>query len=162
MFWAITLDFGHFHLGVRRCQFNSPPKNGWAETATDLLAAEGATNENPAVNYIIHHVGEELPANERSTTGRFDMVPVTSRTTKLFLGVRIQCAAGGTAAEFVVKRAPDEGHATLTAIVGGERRVERVVPLPPRPVRELLGEELAIAGSDDVYEAALAALMGLA
>jgi hypothetical protein len=72
-------------------QFNSPPQNGWADTVTALLTAQGATNENPAVNYIIHHVGEEFPAGERSTSGRFDMVPVTSRTTKLFLGLRTQC-----------------------------------------------------------------------
>jgi hypothetical protein len=38
----------------------------------------------------------------------------------------------------------------------------RVVPLPALGIRELLGEELAIAGNDRVYEAALGALMGLA
>jgi hypothetical protein len=72
-------------------QFNTPSKDGWADTVAELISAEGATNENPAVNYIIHHVGEELPAGERNTSGRFDMVPVTSRTTKLFLGLRTQC-----------------------------------------------------------------------
>jgi len=72
-------------------QFNAPSQNGWADTVTALLTAEGATNENPAVNYVIHHVGEEFPAGERNTSGRFDMVPVTSRTTKLFLGLRTQC-----------------------------------------------------------------------
>jgi hypothetical protein len=72
-------------------QFNSPPKNGWADTVTELLSAEGATNESPATNFILHHIGEELPAGERAAQGRFDMVPVTSRTTKLFLGLRTQC-----------------------------------------------------------------------
>jgi hypothetical protein len=72
-------------------QFNNPAKNGWVETVIELISAEGATNENPAVNYLIHHVGEELPAGERSSQGRFDMVPATSRTTKLFLGLRTQC-----------------------------------------------------------------------
>lgn len=70
--------------------FNNPPKNGWADTVTGLLTAEGETNENPAVNYIIHHVGEEFQ-QDRGTNGRFDMVPVTSRTTRLFLGLRTQC-----------------------------------------------------------------------
>jgi glucose-6-phosphate dehydrogenase assembly protein OpcA len=77
-------------------------------------------------------------------------------------GVRIQAALGREAAEFVVKRAPDERHATATAIVDGVVRAERVVPLPALGVRELLGEELSIAGNDDVFEVALAALMALA
>jgi hypothetical protein len=41
-------------------------------------------------------------------------------------------------------------------------RSERVVPLPALGIRELLGEELAIARNDHVYEVALAALMALA
>jgi glucose-6-phosphate dehydrogenase assembly protein OpcA len=77
-------------------------------------------------------------------------------------GVRIQAAVGRDAAEFVIKRAPDARHATATAIVGGVTRAERVVPLPALGIRELLGEELAIAGSDHVYETALVALMALA
>jgi glucose-6-phosphate dehydrogenase assembly protein OpcA len=77
-------------------------------------------------------------------------------------GVRIQAALGPATAEFVVKRAPDERHATTTAIVDGVVRSERVVPLPSLGIRDLLGEELAIAGSDHVYEAALVALMALA
>lgn len=77
-------------------------------------------------------------------------------------GVRIQAGAGKSTAEFVIKRAPDERHATTTAVIDGVVRGERVVPLPALGIRELLGEELAIAGSDHVYEAALAALMALA
>ncbi len=77
-------------------------------------------------------------------------------------GVRIQAALGEETAEFVIKRAPDERHATATAIVGGAVRAERIVPLPALGIRELLGEELAIAGNDRVYEAALAMLMALA
>ena len=56
----------------------------------------------------------------------------------------------------------DQRHATATAIVGGTVRAERVVPLPALGIRELLGEELTIAGNDHVYEAALATLMALA
>jgi glucose-6-phosphate dehydrogenase assembly protein OpcA len=77
-------------------------------------------------------------------------------------GIRIQAAADRGTAEFVIKRAPDERHATATAIVDGSVRAERVVPLPALGIRELLGEELAIAGNDHVYEAALGALMALA
>jgi glucose-6-phosphate dehydrogenase assembly protein OpcA len=77
-------------------------------------------------------------------------------------GVRVQAAIGRDTAEFVIKRAPDERHATATAMVNGVMRSERVVPLPALGIRELLGEELAISGNDQVYEAALAALMALA
>lgn len=77
-------------------------------------------------------------------------------------GVRIQATIGRNTAEFVIKRAPDERHATATAIIDGVVRAERVVPLPALGIRELLGEELAIAGNDHVYEEALAALMALA
>jgi glucose-6-phosphate dehydrogenase assembly protein OpcA len=77
-------------------------------------------------------------------------------------GVRIQAEFATVKAEFVIKRGPDERHATATAIVGGSVRAERVVPLPALGIRELLGEELAIVGNDRVYEDALRALMGLA
>jgi len=77
-------------------------------------------------------------------------------------GIRIQATHGRDTAEFVIKRAPDERHATATAIIGGVVRSERVMPLPALGIRELLGEELAIARNDHVYEVALAALMALA
>jgi glucose-6-phosphate dehydrogenase assembly protein OpcA len=77
-------------------------------------------------------------------------------------GVRIQATIGRNTAEFVIKRAPDERHATASGIIDGIVRAERVVPLPALGIRELLGEELAIAGNDHVYEEALAALMALA
>jgi len=77
-------------------------------------------------------------------------------------GIRVQATHGRDTAEFVIKRAPDERHATATAIIGGVVRSERVMPLPALGIRELLGEELAIARNDHVYEVALAALMALA
>ena len=77
-------------------------------------------------------------------------------------GLRIQATLGREVAEFVVKRAPDERHATATAVMGRVVRGERVVPLPALGIRELLGEELSIAGNDDVFEAALNTLMALA
>jgi glucose-6-phosphate dehydrogenase assembly protein OpcA len=77
-------------------------------------------------------------------------------------GVRIQARIGEITAEFVVKRRPDPRHATATTIVNGEQRAERVLPLPSPGVVELLGEELAIVGSDRVYEEALQALVELA
>jgi hypothetical protein len=63
----------------------------WSEIAQKLVSATGKTNENPAVNFILHHMGDDVAPNERNAMGRYDMVPVTSRTTRLFLGLRTQC-----------------------------------------------------------------------
>jgi len=103
--------------------------------------------------------------------GRADGAPIMVRLRPRFergldagdvSGIRIQATYGRETAEFVIKRAPDERHATATAIIAGVVRSERVVPLPALGIRELLGEELAIARNDHVYEVALAALMALA
>ncbi len=61
----------------------------WSKIATELLTATGRTNENQAVNFILAHMGEKNQNQEKN--GAFDMVPVTSRTTRLFLGQRTQC-----------------------------------------------------------------------
>jgi len=77
-------------------------------------------------------------------------------------GVRLQARSGEQLVEFVLKRSPDPRHVTATVAVDGERRVTRVVPLPAPDIDELLREELAIVGSDHVYEDALHALVALA
>ncbi len=61
----------------------------WKEITMGLLTATGKTNENGAVNYILANLGETVPASNKQ--GRFSMVPATSRTTRLFLGVQTQC-----------------------------------------------------------------------
>jgi len=66
------------------------PLADWSKIVTALLTAEGDTNKNGAVNYILHHLGDDLK-QEKSMNGHWDMVPVTSRTTRLFLGIRTQC-----------------------------------------------------------------------
>jgi hypothetical protein len=65
---------------------------GWDKIASDLLTATGETNENGAVNYLLSHLGEPKPGHLARDEGRFDFVPVTSRTARLFLGLQIQCA----------------------------------------------------------------------
>jgi hypothetical protein len=64
----------------------------WKTIAAELIKATGKSNDNGAVNFILAHLGEELPAKDRKDNGRFDMVPVTSRAMRLFMGLRIQCA----------------------------------------------------------------------
>src|SRR5262249_39124955 len=67
-----------------------------------LLTATGKTNDNGAVNYILAHLGESQAGNQRKgmrrqdpaktieEKGQFDMVPVTSRTIRVFLGYQVQ------------------------------------------------------------------------
>jgi len=59
------------------------------EMVRNLLTAAGKTDENGAVNFILAHLGE--PQQNRPEEGQFDAVPITSRSIRLFLGVRIQC-----------------------------------------------------------------------
>ena len=74
----------------------------WSKTVTRLISV---TSDNPkdstkpyrtnyshgrAANYLLHNLGEEF-TQERNENGKWDMVPATSRTTRLFLGMRTQC-----------------------------------------------------------------------
>jgi glucose-6-phosphate dehydrogenase assembly protein OpcA len=77
-------------------------------------------------------------------------------------GVRIQAKRRGELYEFVLKREPDPRHVTASVLVDGQARSRRVVPLPDPGIEELLREELAIVGSDHVFEDALHALVALA
>src|SRR5262249_47939151 len=42
-------------------------------------------------NFILAHLGEETPKDKHTEEGHFSMVPVTSRITRLFLGIQTQC-----------------------------------------------------------------------
>jgi hypothetical protein len=64
----------------------------YKELVTEVLTATGKTSENGAVNYILSHLGEPTPAGKAAEEGKYNVVPLTSRTTRLFLGVQIQCA----------------------------------------------------------------------
>jgi len=73
------------------------------DLATKLITANGKTNDKGEVNYLLAHLGGELGRTAdrrqpqvnlkelREKEGMFDMVPVTSRTVRLFLGYQIQC-----------------------------------------------------------------------
>jgi len=56
-----------------------------------LITASGKNTENGAVNFILAHLGESTPAMKRGEEGQFTMVPITSRITRLFLGIQTQC-----------------------------------------------------------------------
>ena len=61
------------------------------ELVEKLLTATGKSNDNAAVNFVLSHMGESVPAGRRKDDGSFEVVPITSRVTKLFLGVQTQC-----------------------------------------------------------------------
>jgi hypothetical protein len=80
------------------------------EMVTRLLTATGQvggglpTNEKGwtykdsyAANFLVHHLGDPVKddkdsqENEKIEEGAFDAVPITSRSTKLFLGLQTQC-----------------------------------------------------------------------
>lgn len=63
---------------------NAPYK----DIVTELITATGPNNENGAVNFIMLNLGETLPKVE---DGKFEAVPITSRVTRLFLGLQTQC-----------------------------------------------------------------------
>src|SRR5262249_38707907 len=62
----------------------------WSKIATEIVTASGKTNDNGAVNFVLAHLGEPINT-DRGGNGAWDFVPVTSRTTRLFLGIRTQC-----------------------------------------------------------------------
>jgi hypothetical protein len=66
----------------------------YKDMVTELLTATGKTNPNGAVNFIMLQLGEGLPpagGDPDRDRGRFDAVPITSRVTRLFLGLQTQC-----------------------------------------------------------------------
>lgn len=62
-----------------------------SEVVKKLITAKGKNTDNPEVNFILAHLGEMVPQNRRGEDGMFEMVPITSRITRLFLGVQTQC-----------------------------------------------------------------------
>jgi hypothetical protein len=70
----------------------------WNKIVSDVISATGRSNENGAVVFVIRHLGEPLMgengqkmATDFTKEGKFDAVPITSRVTKLFLGIQSQC-----------------------------------------------------------------------
>lgn len=91
--WLLTrtgnnLFHDQMHLWLtEKFEKNAPFK----EIVSELITAKGKNNDNGAVNYIISHLGETNPGDKRKDEGHFEVVPITSRTTRLFLGMQTQC-----------------------------------------------------------------------
>jgi hypothetical protein len=76
------------HLWLRQAFLEN---RSYRDIVTQVLTATGRTNENGAVNFILHHLGEPNPPARRQELGPYDAVPITSRVTRLFLGLQTQC-----------------------------------------------------------------------
>jgi len=94
--WLLTrtgaFGRGQYHDGTQlwleeQFSLNKP----FHEIVKALITAEGKNTDNPAVNFILAHVGENSPKGEEREGGQFTMVPITSRMSRLFLGIQTQC-----------------------------------------------------------------------
>ena len=63
----------------------------WDEMVRQLITASGKTNDNGATAFVMAHLGEAVPRDKQTEDGRFDAVPITSRVTRLFLGIQTNC-----------------------------------------------------------------------
>lgn len=66
------------------------PTMSYQEMVRDLITATGKSNENGAVQFPLTHLGESQ--RDRAADGQFDVLPLTARITRVFLGYQIQCA----------------------------------------------------------------------
>jgi hypothetical protein len=63
----------------------------YKDMVTQILTATGKSDNNGAINFIGLQLGEKNVADRRMELGTFDTVPITSRVTRLFLGLQTQC-----------------------------------------------------------------------
>lgn len=69
----------------------------YRDFVTGLVTATGKSNDNGAVHFVFRHIGDPLQTDTKgqkvdlSEFGKYDNVPITSRVTKLFLGIQTQC-----------------------------------------------------------------------
>ncbi|AWM38665.1 hypothetical protein GobsT_31490 [Gemmata obscuriglobus] len=69
----------------------------YRDFVTGLITATGKSNDNGAVHFVFRHIGDPIQADAKGQKvdlgefGKYDNVPVTSRVTKMFLGIQTQC-----------------------------------------------------------------------
>jgi hypothetical protein len=99
--WLLTRSgaFGHGKYKEEMTDWlkdiiSNPKRYSYADMVRLLLTAEGKNTEAKKgnVNFILAHMGERVPQARRAEEGEFEMVPITSRVTRLFLGIQVQCA----------------------------------------------------------------------
>lgn len=94
--WTVTLLSRTAHP-VYRAQLHAwladefSKDTPYNQIVKQLLTATGASNRNGAVTFVMSHLGDPVPADKRAELGNHDAVPITSRVTRLFLGIQTQC-----------------------------------------------------------------------
>src|SRR6202022_214876 len=63
----------------------------YKEMVARLLTATGKNTDNGAVNFILVNRGQPVPAEWQAEQGQYEMFPITWRSSRLFLGARIDC-----------------------------------------------------------------------
>jgi hypothetical protein len=95
--WTVWLITRTSPPGVSRTKLHEWLAEGFAinkpynQMVKELITAKGKCDENGPVNFIATWVGEPVPGEYRQRDGHFDMVPLTSRITRVFLGTQIHC-----------------------------------------------------------------------
>jgi hypothetical protein len=79
---------GHMQAWLWQQFYENRPHH---EMVRELITATGSTNRNGAANFIVAHLGDAVPQNMQKEYGLHDAVPITSRVTRLFLGLQTQC-----------------------------------------------------------------------
>lgn len=103
--WLLTrsgpFGRGRYHEEMERWLADQFAQNRrFDEIVRELLTASGKNSDNGAVNFVLAHLGEPTSqgnqrrggGNKVAEEGHFDTIPITSRTTRLFLGIQTQCA----------------------------------------------------------------------
>jgi hypothetical protein len=101
--WLITrttqpgIDRQNLHAWLER-QFGEDRR--YDEIVTDLITATATDKDGSSskvdktaapANFLLSHFGEAVPKERQMRDGQFEMVPATSRVTRLFLGIQTQC-----------------------------------------------------------------------
>jgi hypothetical protein len=93
LYWLVsrnnpTLVYRH-QLGLFLEEALANPKTNHKAMVETLIMANGKTNKEMEVNYLLAHLGMPLAKEKQADEGQFDMVPATSRSLRLFLGYRL-------------------------------------------------------------------------
>ncbi len=98
--WLLTRSGGAFGRGKYHDQMRTWVEDKFAvnqkynDFVKELISAKGKSTddgENGAALFILAHVGEPTAQGKQQEEGQFDMVPITARITRLFLGIQTQC-----------------------------------------------------------------------
>ncbi len=95
---AGTFGSGQYHDAMNVWLEDQFAENvSYDKIVTALLTATGSNKDSGAVNFILAHMGEQVknPGDDPKRVereGHYEMLPLTSRITRLFLGTQVQCA----------------------------------------------------------------------